>query len=436
VKPHPFIFLILFSLLSLLAFSTPVFANSTPTPVFSWDISADADSSVSASLYEVTDGEYRIEIYGVGEMKDFSDSAPPPWLEYSGEIVFAHVGEKVKNLGKLAFNDCLNLEKLVVEGTFVKIPADVFPIPEETEILAHVNSSIGKYLLINSPERFSPLCKFVDAVCTACSYQCTEHKGGAADCTHGAVCEICGSEYEKRKDHNLSEMIPEKPSDCTNEGMKSHYVCLACGLYFDSEENEVSEESLIIPIAHKLGSLVPYTPPTCTESGNVAYYSCTLCGDAFDASGNAIDKVILSATGHSGGVANCTSCAICDKCGKPYGSVDSSSHSFSGEYYKNESHHWLECACGEIKDRSAHSYEERIVTPATAEECGVKEFSCACGYKYEQSIPKLDLPQENEPDYKNKTDKTVWIIIATGALLTVASVVVIVIIILRKKKKK
>ena len=40
-------------------------------PISAWDISATEDDSVSASLYELSCGGYRVEISGQGKMKNF-----------------------------------------------------------------------------------------------------------------------------------------------------------------------------------------------------------------------------------------------------------------------------------------------------------------------------------------------------------------------------
>ena len=147
------------AILLLVLLLMSAYANSD-TAIYTWDISATEEDSVSASLYEISQDVYRIEISGCGKMKNFSSSDMPPWFEYADCISFARIGAEVENLGRFTFNNCFNLEKIIIEGVSLILPADIFPIPDETEICAHVNSSVKEYLSINNPERFSILCQF------------------------------------------------------------------------------------------------------------------------------------------------------------------------------------------------------------------------------------------------------------------------------------
>ena len=86
-------------------FSVSAYANSE-SAICTWDISAAEEDTVSASLYEISQGTYRVEISGCGKMKNFSPSETPPWFEYSDGIVFVSIGEDVENLGRFTFNNC------------------------------------------------------------------------------------------------------------------------------------------------------------------------------------------------------------------------------------------------------------------------------------------------------------------------------------------
>lgn len=402
-------------------------------PISAWDISAAEDSSVSASLYELSCGGYRVEISGQGKMKNFSDSAPPPWHQYAGQIISAHIGAGVENLGRFTFNSCTVLEKIIIEGMTVILPADIFPIPQETKIYAHANSNIADYVLANNPDSFSFLCEFNNSVCSVCSYRCTYHTGGKSTCTAGALCEICGVEYEMPKGHSLGTIIAEIPADCKNEGMMAHYVCSECGLWFDAEENLTSEKLLIIPIKHTLGELIPYSPPKCTSHGTVAHYHCGACGANFDENNQQLYNIYLPATDHSGGVATCTSCAVCDVCKKPYGEIDANNHTYSKDFSHDGVSHWYECACGEVKEKKEHSFTSRVTKPQTIEEEGIKEFSCNCGYKYEEILPKLSSTPQSPSD-EVRGDSAVWIFVIVGTVIFVSAAVVVAVLIFRKKK--
>lgn len=62
-------------------------------------------------------------------------------------------------------------------------------------------------------------------------------------------------------------------------------------------------------------------------------------------------------------------------------------HDFGTTFQANETHHWLECECGEQKDAAAHIYDKEVVgadylhTEATATTKGVYYKSCVCGAK-------------------------------------------------------
>lgn len=71
-----------------------------------------------------------------------------------------------------------------------------------------------------------------------------------ADCTHtglteGSHCSKCGDVLVAQQivpiAHKLGEWIDEIPANCTNEGAKGHYECLACHKCFDIEHNEIDD---------------------------------------------------------------------------------------------------------------------------------------------------------------------------------------------------
>ena len=83
--------------------------------------------------------------------------------------------------------------------------------------------------------------------------------------------------------HTYGELITEVPADCEEIGMRTHYYCPVCEKYFDSDKNEVSEESLEIPATgHDYGKLVEATTADCEHDGNIAYYQCALCERYFN----------------------------------------------------------------------------------------------------------------------------------------------------------
>ena len=146
--------------------------------------------------------------------------------------------------------------------------------------------------------------------------------------------------------------------------------------------------------------------------------------------------VICADSSHAGGVATCTSEAVCGICGQPYGSVNPDNHTnlvkidanpathttegnieywycdgcdkyFSDEagtkeialantvipklaehtvdgtgWHSDETNHWNTCECGEKLNEAAHTFEWVTDKEATATEAGSKHEECTvCGYE-------------------------------------------------------
>ena len=141
---------------------------------------------------------------------------------------------------------------------------------------------------------------------------------------------------------------------------------------------------------------------------------------------------------HEGGLATCTSLAVCEKCGKEYGELDVENHNFvageiitaptctadgtqvyncecgetktetivaSGHSYKSEwSHdedgHWHECECGDRKDSAAHEFKEGEITKvSTCTEAGKQNYVCECGEVEERDLQKLSHIDANLDAY-------------------------------------
>lgn len=369
-------------------------------PFEEWDVSESGDGSVMARLY-YADGDERkcrLVITGAGKMKRFTAPELACWYGYSDSIIFATVTAGVKNIGDYSFFDCTELEALTVEGKATQFPASADTlVPAGTKICAHENSTAHTYADIASLE-FTSICEFSDGVCTACGYACTAHTGGTATCTEKAKCEICGTEYGELSEHDLSE-VPERLSDCENDGCIAHLACSACGKCFDGQGKELAD--VTVPAGHVFGELSPYVSPTCTEEGFLEHYTCLVCKKHFDTNKNALDIVVLQSKGHTGGTATCVSPPICSVCGKSYGFADPSAHSYSTALMYNSEYHWNECACGDKVNISMHKYTQLTVKEATAEEEGLIKSFCECGYAEYTVTERL-----SQPDGDATTDGT------------------------------
>ncbi len=101
-------------------------------------------------------------------------------------------------------------------------------------------------------------------------------------CTEDGIktyqCSVCLKTKEEvaYAGHEYGILIEKQEKTCTENGMKAHYLCSKCHLFFDTNKTQVTEESLIILAGHEL---VQYEGqlPTCTEIGWNAYEACSQC---------------------------------------------------------------------------------------------------------------------------------------------------------------
>lgn len=166
----------------------------------------------------------------------------------------------------------------------------------------------------------------------------------------------------------------------------------------------------------------------------------------------------------SGGKADCTSQAVCDKCGQPYGDKDPVNHTNlvkteakpttyltegnkeywhcdgCDRYYRDEAgtekisladtvipklaehtadgtgwhsdedSHWHTCECGEVIDKADHTFEWVTDKEATSTEVGAKHEECTvCGYEKDA----VEIPAA-EPSKPTETDKPAGTLSVTG----------------------
>ena len=134
--------------------------------------------------------------------------------------------------------------------------------------------------------------------------------------------------------------------------------------------------------------------PTCTEQGYTTY-TCK-CGNSYV--GDYED-----ALNHIGGTANCKDKAICTRCKKAYGDIDTANHktivtdkavdaTCTATGLTEGSH----CdACGKVTvaqtttDKLKHEYTSEITTQPTHVTDGVKTYTCVCGNSYTEVVEKL-----------------------------------------------
>ncbi len=109
----------------------------------------------------------------------------------------------------------------------------------------------------------------------------------------------------QKVDHTYGDLIPEQVRTCTEDGVKAHYKCEACGKTFlekDGEKVLVKAEDLKISAGHDT-KVIGAKEPTCTKDGNNKYYQCKACGKYFTDKEGTIettkDAQKIQALGHS-----------------------------------------------------------------------------------------------------------------------------------------
>lgn len=177
------------------------------------------------------------------------------------------------------------------------------------------------------------------------------HSGGTADCTHTAVCSVCGTEYGELAEHNFIEKAETKylktAATCNSKAVY-YKSCSVCGVKSDEafEYGEVDSNN------HVGGTYVKdQKEATCYEDGYTGDICCSSCNAVITAGtvieknahnpasvwstdenyhwkecqtvgcGNIIDKAV-----HSGGEATCVKKPICSVCGIEYGTTDANAH--------------------------------------------------------------------------------------------------------------
>ena len=102
--------------------------NATSTMIGQYDISATADDSVTATLYE-NNGEYSVVISGNGNMKNFDDNSERPWDEYGSynkKLTKATIENGVTSIGNKAFYSMYYLQEVEVANTVTIIGEEAF----------------------------------------------------------------------------------------------------------------------------------------------------------------------------------------------------------------------------------------------------------------------------------------------------------------------
>ena len=217
--------------------------------------------------------------------------------------------------------------------------------------------------------------------------------------------------------HSL-EKIEGYPATCTTSGQKTYYKCSLCHeLYLDPEGlTSVTLEGVTIPAyGHDL-TYHEEKPSTCTDSGIRSYYDCSRCKLLFsDKDGKSqITDTILPAKGHSlrhvdAKEATCQIKGViehyhCDSCNKNFEDNEGKTeldhveigpinHESNEDWSRNNEYHWKKCKwCSNEFDKKKHDFDDGVVTLIPCEkEKGSILYTCnTCGYTKTVDIPEHD----------------------------------------------
>ena len=206
--------------------------------------------------------------------------------------------------------------------------------------------------------------------CYTCSFECV-HEGGVATCTLGAHCDYCDMNYGEidPNNHNLYESY-----SCGYDGEYYHYNTCTNGCF-----NVLNKEYCSGGVANCT------SPAICSTCSN--FYGSVALGVH-----NISTYYVSSGDGHthyqvctygcdslfngglcSGGVANCTTPAICVDCGGEHGEIDPDNHDISQAYTNNgDDTHYNACLYGcdtKFNVTNCFGGEATCSTLATCENC-------------------------------------------------------------------
>ena len=174
--------------------------------------------------------------------------------------------------------------------------------------------------------------------------------GGTADCTHKAVCTVCGGEYGEMAAHSFTAEKAEakylkSAATCTEKAVY-YKSCAACGLSSKGAADETTFFSGNV-LDHNWGAWTSNEDGThtrtCTVDGcsagtqtencidankdhkcDICDYIISECAD--DNKDHKCDYCGKKLTEHTGGKATCKDKAKCEVCGAEYGELDAKNH--------------------------------------------------------------------------------------------------------------
>lgn len=153
----------------------------------------------------------------------------------------------------------------------------------------------------------------------------------------------------------------------------------------------------------------PELKPTCTVDGHERGWVCVHCGYI-------VGLAVIQAPGHTGGVATCTTKAICTVCNEEYGDTNPNNHTGKETWtltatahekkwsccgavtVANKTHKWVDGVCSECEYTCQHTVLKHIVAKAATQEAegNMEYWYCeGCGNYYSDAAATKKIVQSD-----------------------------------------
>ena len=304
---------------------------------------------------------------------------------------------------------------------------------------------------------------YTTGAAASCQHENTTFVDGkAATCTtngwtDGTYCTDCqtyvyGYEPIPATGHETAVWKDTVPATCNTYGIAGHYHCDICDANYAEKSpsaHTLSAEALRLgmnPDNHDADTEVRgAAEPTCSGVGYTGDVYCTGCNKALER-GTEIPQLPHNLTKVNGEAATHENDGYiehysCSGCGHVFADAEGTQeldekdiiipaegHTY-GEFQKDASKHWKECACGDKGEEAAHTFGDWTTTknPGVGVE-GSKERACsACGHTETVKIPATTNPS---------TGDSAQILLWTVLLLVSACGLLAVFVIIPAKKRQ
>lgn len=190
----------------------------------------------------------------------------------------------------------------------------------------------------------------------------TDHKGGTATCKDKAICIVCSQPYGNYGGHTLTKHSRNE-ADHNNIGNIEYWTCDVCNKYFNDEKGAVviSQADTIIP-------KVPHSHSVDWSKSDTQHWRECGCGN----------KIEIDTHKYTN---DCdTTCNVCDY-------TRNITHDWNTTYTIDDNGHWIECKeCGLKKDEGAHNGGTATCkNKAICDTCG-KEYGTLTTHSYKEIV--------------------------------------------------